>query len=83
MISRTYSCDLCRMTFPSHELGGSSSRLIGIYFEPWPDSIIEKPITEVERHICVKCLCALQAMPKRCGHGYECDGGPKCSSDHK
>lgn len=34
-------------------------------------------------HICFGCLSKLQAMPAHCGHGYPCNGGPDCGSDHK
>lgn len=78
-IDRTCRCDLCRDTYRLDE-----GKLIGLHWSDWPaKGWTEKPAREVERHICCACLTSLQAFTPRCGQGFECDGGPKCGSDHK
>ncbi|MNO23668.1 hypothetical protein D3C76_134730 [compost metagenome] len=76
MIDRTYRCNLCR---EQHELRD----MIGLHWSSWPKGWAEKPPRETENHLCMKCLSTLQALPPRCGGGFECTGGPNCGSDHK
>lgn len=74
---RTYRCDLCG---DSHK----PEDLTGLHFETFPArGWIAKPARQVEHHICTPCLSSLQALPRKCGQGFECDGGPNCGSDHK
>jgi hypothetical protein len=81
-VQRTYKCDLCRDPLQLDELA-EAHRAIGIYWKDWPRGWILKPAREVERHLCPTCIASIQAMPKMCGQGYECSGGPGCGSDHK
>jgi len=75
-VERIYRCNLCRELRRLDE-----NDLVGLY---WSDrKWTEKPAKEVENHICMRCLSSLQALPARCGQGYECTGGPRCGSDHK
>lgn len=76
-IDRTYRCNLCRNT-PRDPLND----LVGLYYS-WPKGWTETPAPEAENHICMPCLSSLQALPARCGQGFECGGGPTCGSDHK
>lgn len=82
-VERTYRCNLCRDSLSSDPFATPSARPIGLYWQSWPQGWVEKPPYETENHICVRCLSSLQALPARCGEGYECDGGPRCNSDHK
>ncbi len=75
-IFRAYFCNLCR---DKKELGD----LIGLHWAAFPAGWEEKAPQHTENHICKSCLSTLQAMKQLCGQGFECDGGPKCSSDHK
>lgn len=81
-VERNYKCDLCgnRVRLdPSAE----GDRAIGIYWNTWPKGWLIKPAREVERHLCPICISSIQAMPRICSQGYECNGGPKCPGDHK
>jgi len=81
-VDKTYRCDLCGDTLSlDHASGGR--RAIGIYWNVWPKGWLVKPAREVERHLCVHCMSSIQAMPAVCGQGFDCNGGPKCGSDHK
>lgn len=75
-ITRTYSCNLCRDT-------KDPSALVGLYWKDFPKGWEQKPARETENHICTTCLSSLQAFAPRCGQGFECEGGPRCGSDHK
>jgi hypothetical protein len=75
-VTRTYSCNLCRATSDAHEL-------VGLHWSTFPAGWEEKAAIETENHICRRCVSNIQAMKTRCGQGFECRGGPKCSSDHK
>ena len=79
-VNKTYECDLCRSGL--HGSTGTPFPGVGIYWTPRNDIEI-RPWREVERHLCNQCICAIQALPIRCGKGYACDGGPRCTSDHK
>jgi hypothetical protein len=82
-VDRTYRCNLCRDRLDVGPGSDPLTRPIGLYWSASQNSWFEKPWREVENHICAPCLSSLQALPSRCGGGYECDGGPQCSSDHK
>ena len=82
-VDRTYRCNLCNDVLHTHPGDGASRRPIGLHWQSWPKGWIEKPWRETENHICARCLSSLQALPPRCGAGYECNGGPNCGSDHK
>jgi hypothetical protein len=57
MIDRTYRCDLCRMVFcPNVDAA------YGIYWGGHPERIIEKPVREVEHHLCLKCIQRVVAL---------------------
>jgi hypothetical protein len=83
-VDRTYRCDLCRDVL-SLEHMSSGRRAVGIYWQDWPkpSGWLVKPAREVERHLCVRCVSSIQAMPAVCGQGFDCNGGPGCGSDHK
>jgi len=81
-VEKTYRCDLCRDPLRP-DMDAEGRRAIGIYWKGWPRGWIVKPARESERHLCPACISSIQAMPKICGHGYECAGGPQCGSDHK
>jgi hypothetical protein len=78
MIERTFRCDLCR-----DSLRADDAELFGLYWNSHPKGWTEKAPRETEHHICATCLSSLQALPRRCGQGYKCTGGPNCGSDHK
>ena len=85
-VERTIRCDLCRDQLETGVCVEPSRRPVGIHWQSWPAGAtgwIEKPWRETDRHICAICLSSLQAMPQRCGQGFQCDGGPRCPSDHK
>ncbi len=76
-IDRIYRCNLCR---DKHDRG----EMVGLHWQDWPGKgWVERPSHETENHLCMKCLSSLQALPQRCGQGFECNGGAKCGSDHK
>lgn len=75
-IQRVYRCNLCRDTKELRDLAG-------LHWTDWPKGWQERPPCDTENHICKSCLSSLQSMKQRCGQGFECDGGPKCGSDHK
>lgn len=82
-VERNYKCDLCRDPVQLDAMA-ESRRAIGIHWSAWPaKGWLIKPAREVERHLCPACVASIQAMPRICGHGYECNGGPQCGSDHK
>ena len=77
-IDKTYRCNLCRDPINMDAMHNTST---GIY---WVGKVIEaRPALQVEHHLCIHCLSSIQSLPRRCGQGYECRGGPKCGSDHK
>lgn len=76
-VTRSYSCNLCRST------ARDIDDLVGLHYEAWPKGWSEVSALTAENHICMSCLSSLQALPPRCGQGFECRGGPKCGSDHK
>jgi len=80
-IERIYRCNLCRDRLEPD--GDPAKRPIGLYWVSFPKGWTEKPWRETETHVCVPCLSSLQALPARCGAGHQCDGGPRCGSDHK
>lgn len=75
-VKRTFHCNLCR---DQHE----PNNLVGLHWSSWPKGWEEKSPLETENHICMTCISTVQALPSRCGQGYQCEGGPKCGSDHK
>lgn len=75
-IDRTYRCNLCRDTKGADDL-------IGLWWKTWPKFWEERPAHDAENHVCMTCVSSIQALPRRCGQGFECDQGPKCGSDHK
>lgn len=79
-VDRTFKCDLCRDVHMLSMIG--PQKLIGLH---WTDNrtVVEANPRQVEHHLCVRCLASIHAIQLRCGQGYECDGGPKCGSDHK
>lgn len=82
-VERSYRCDLCRDAVQLDEMA-ESRRAIGLWWQDWPaKGWLMKPARETEKHLCPACVASIQAMPKICGHGYECEGGPGCGSDHK
>lgn len=77
-VDKNYRCDLCRDRIGTDDMHNSAT---GLY---WVGKTIEqREALSVERHLCIHCLSSIQAMPRRCGQGFECKGGPKCGSDHK
>lgn len=78
-VRRTYRCDLCGDGLSLDGQYGKQG--FGLYWtgRAWE----ERPAAQVERHLCAPCISSIQALPPRCGQGYECDGGPTCGSDHK
>jgi hypothetical protein len=81
-VQKTYRCDLCGDPLKLDGLA-ESDRAIGIYWKSWPKGWEMRSAREVEKHLCPACVSSIQAMPAICGHGYECRGGPQCSSDHQ
>ena len=82
-VERKYRCNLCREELRTEPGGDPAKKPIGLHWNSWPKGWTEKPWRETENHICIACLSSLQVLTQRCGDGYECDGGPQCSSDHK
>lgn len=82
-IKHEYACDLCKDVY--RQLLGGSVKLIGLYWAGNESILTEKKEwRDAERHICVRCLSALQSFARACGQGFrDCSGGPQCSSDHK
>lgn len=78
-VTRMYRCNLCSDAVRPQDV---ERRLIGLYWKHWPQGWEERPVYEVENHICASCLSSLQALPTRCGAGHECNGGPNCDRDH-
>lgn len=54
--TRLYRCDLCSY--------GGDRKLLGLYWQTivTGDILVVKPYREVEHHICLDCLKALQAI---------------------
>lgn len=78
-VRREYSCNICRETL-RHDLTGGHP--IGL---KWVSNVLAAaPWREAETHVCVRCLCSLQALPPVCRQGIQgCRGGMTCQSDHK
>ena len=69
-----YTCDLCGAIKPLDELVGIK----------WSIELIEERHPgDVEHHLCYACIASVQGFRPRCGAGYLCEGGLKCTSDHK
>jgi len=82
-VNRQYSCDLCRERAVLDPVFGGDY-LIGLHWEANTRLVEASDWRQVERHICPKCLTALQAFTPVCGGGMRgCKGGPQCQSDHK
>lgn len=79
-IERTFRCDLCRAT-----IRDPHNDAIGLHFTTDRKWLVEVPaMPDCERHLCIKCLSALQKFESVCGGGISgCTGGPTCGSDHK
>lgn len=77
MIERTYKCDLCL-----DRIEAVHPPKFGI-FHTGSGGWIMSTDRSIEHHLCANCISSIQLMHKVCGQGYECGGGPMCSSDHK
>ena len=84
-----YACDLCgepNQYDPGLFRGGK--KLAGIDVNPVM-GLQEVAPEDAERHLCWRCISAIQAnFFVRCGAGYggdslPCSGGPNCDADHK
>lgn len=79
-VERRYLCNLCRDQIPQDHINGFKG--VGLHWtgqEGW----IQKSWRDTENHLCLKCISSIQATPKICGQGYQCDGGMNCQGDHK
>lgn len=75
--SISYSCDLCGFTSTDKKY------FIGISM-PNNERQIEPNQEWTDSHICKKCVTFVQCgIPQICIGGYECQGGLRCTSDHK
>lgn len=83
MIQQEYKCDLCRDPLDVGFDAGSR-RAFGIHWSDHPNKgwTLADP-RKVERHLCIRCISSIQAMPAICSQGFECNGGQRCTSDHK
>jgi hypothetical protein len=55
-VTRLYRCDLCSF--------GGDRKMVGIYWQTTAagDVLVVKPMSEVERHICLECIEAIQRI---------------------
>ena len=71
----SYSCDLCSAVI--NDINGFSVKCDQM---PWTVEELGKGRYD----FCAFCLSNLQEIiPKICGGGFECAGGPYCGSSHK
>lgn len=55
-VTRLYRCDLCSF--------GGDRKMVGIYWHSTAagDVLVVKPMREVERHLCLECIEAIQRI---------------------
>lgn len=65
-VTRIYYCDLCNAN-------GNGEPLRGLYWkrEVTRECLVERPMREVEHHICEKCLADLKTFPAKPGDQHE------------
>lgn len=82
-IEKKYFCNLCRDLLYTDSTAALNRRPIGIWHSSVQRGWVKTSWRETENHLCVNCIASIQAMPKLCGQGFECNGGLQCGSDHK
>lgn len=83
MLEYNFKCNLCskKLAYPTMD---TTKRPIGIVWtRTGRINLYSNDPRHTETHICSACLSGLQALPKICIAGFECDGGPNCTRDHK
>lgn len=79
MRKSTYYCDVCTNPIDSpHRVyyHGAAITARGVERRFTDDTVAKV-------HLCYRCLSMIQWATRVCGSGYECEGGPRCASDHK